>query len=297
MNSQHVVEKDGKKLWTELLGERGHPPVLLIAGAGAHAHFWSDPFCEALVQEGFCVIRFDHRDVGLSSDYEEPYELKDLAEDLITILNDYNFSAAHLVGHSMGGYIAQLAAAYHPDRVLSTTLISCGPVGERPELKETYSRDEQMVLYETWQAMLGNKPTSDFEESLPGFMGVWERLNGKVPVDTEMARNYTEELYTRSKHEVGVHTPHVSVMDNVARTLGEKADIFSQIKCPVLIIHGEEDYLVGIKRGGEALANALPKSKYEPVADMGHMLFNRNLQDKLVSLIIHFLHANFPKEE
>ncbi len=106
--------KSGKyEIYTEYFGNIKNIPILLISGAMAPGRFYNDVFCNILVHEGYFVIRYDHRDIGLSSaiDYiKEPYSLYDLALDAINIIDFYKLSKVHVIGHSMGGGIAQLMA-------------------------------------------------------------------------------------------------------------------------------------------------------------------------------------------
>ena len=171
---------DGQRLWTESLGSPANPAVLLMSGAGAHAHFWTDSFCHPFILGGFYLIRYDHRDVGLSHPSTGEYDLMRLAQDAIAILEAYHLSAAHIVGHSLGGYIAQLLGAAYPERVLSLTMISSGPVGGEM-VTQAPTAEERKILQETWREMIKNRPTQDFEQSLEGYMGVWQRLNGLFP--------------------------------------------------------------------------------------------------------------------
>ena len=282
----------GTPIWTEALGEASGTPVLLIAGAGAHAHFWRDQFCVPLLDKGFFIIRYDHRDVGLSSTTRRDYDLQRLTDDVIAILDAYNISAAHIVGHSMGGYIGQMLAAQNPERMLSLTLISAGPVGEIEALRLLPSQAEKGEMEETWRIMLSNRPTQLFYESYPGFLPVWKRLNGAFEVDEAIARPYTEEMYTRSKHSVGAHKRHVDAMQKMALTLKDRKEIFAQITLPTLIIHGEEDHLVPLKRGGKALADVLPHARLEVIPKMGHMLFDQTLEAQVAESVAAFLVAN-----
>ena len=110
-----VVHND-VTLWTESFGDSSKPAMLLVAGAGAPCRFWHDSFCQKLTQY-FFVIRYDHRDTGFSTgfDYEKkPYTLNDLADDALNVLDSYGIKKAHIVGHSMGGYLAQLLALDFP---------------------------------------------------------------------------------------------------------------------------------------------------------------------------------------
>ncbi len=279
----------GQTLYTESLGSPIDPAILLISGAGAHAHFWTDSFCEKLVEAGYFVIRYDHRDVGLSSPSSEKYDLGRLAKDAVELLDGYEIDAAHIVGHSMGGYIAQLLGADFPSRVLSLSLISAGPIGEPAKGFPPPAAAERKILQETWRVMLRNRPTMRFDESLEGFMDVWRRMNGAYPVDIERASRYTEELYTRSNYPVGVHQRHVEAMEQIASTLKERGSLFAQIHAPTLIIQGVEDYLVTPMRGGQLLASALPQATLQLIPQMGHMLFHEEAENSVAETILHFL--------
>ncbi|MGQ9723431.1 MAG: alpha/beta fold hydrolase [Candidatus Jordarchaeum sp.] len=128
----------------ETIGNPNSKPLLLIAGLGSQLLAWSDTFCGSLVNHGFFVIRFDNRDVGLSTKFKDagmpnlaeinaayargeipevPYTLEDMTDDAIGVLDALNIDRAHICGASMGGMIAQILAYRHPSRVLSLTII------------------------------------------------------------------------------------------------------------------------------------------------------------------------------
>ena len=295
MPCERTVESEGQRIWTESLGSPTGPAVLLIGGAGAHAHFWSDSFCHSFIKNGYYVIRYDHRDVGLSHPSKDGYGLQQLVKDAVEILKAYAIPSAHIVGHSMGGYIGQMMAAEFPEHLLSLTVISAGPIGETSALETSQTAEERNILLATWQKMLQNRPTKNFEESFAGYLGVWERLNGTYPVDAALARKYTQEMYTRSRYEPGVHSKHIQVMEKVAAELKNNKGIFSKIHLPTLIIHGAEDYLVLPARGGQALAEALPAAKFLLIPSMGHMLFNYTLERLISEHIVSFLQENTDK--
>lgn len=275
--NEQIVENNSVKLWVETMGDIQNPAVVLIAGAGAHARFWSDALCETLAKAGYFVIRFDHRDTGLSSaiDYEKsPYTVKELAGDVLAILDHFQIRQAHVVGHSMGGTIAQLLAIHHPDRIRSYTSMSVSTVGGNT----TQPSDEVMAV------LLENKPTQNFEESLNGFMRSWEILNGNVPLDSNMAKEYTRELYDRSNHEVGVAWNHIHAQENV----GDLSSDLAELKTPGLFIHGENDPLIPLQ-GGINTAKAASNSTLEIIPDMGHMIFSADLQKNIAAILVkHF---------
>ena len=109
------------------------------------------------------------------------------------------------------------------------------------------------------------------------------------PVDEALARHYTQGMYTRSRYPAGVHAKHIQVMQQMASTLKERSRIFDQITAPVLIVQGEEDYLILPGRGGSLLAEALPKARYELIPAMGHMHFNYAIEKRVAETIVAFI--------
>ena len=121
---------NGIEIEYEAFGDRSGAPLLLIAGLGAQMISWDEDFCGLLASRGFRVIRFDNRDAGRSRWAEAAYTLDDMAADAAALLESLGIPAAHVVGASMGGFIAQLVALDHPDRVLTLTSIMSGPSGK-----------------------------------------------------------------------------------------------------------------------------------------------------------------------
>jgi pimeloyl-ACP methyl ester carboxylesterase len=270
------VQHNGLRIWCEAIGDSSNPTVLLICGAGAPAHFWTDTFCQTLVQGGYRVIRFDHRDSGLSSAVDflkEPYTVADLAEDAVAILNAFHIKKAHVIGHSMGGTIAQLLAIHHHDRLLSFTSMSVATVGEKTAPPK-----------DVMDTLLANKPTQSFDESLEGFMHSWRLLNGDFPLDEEMAKAYTKELYTRSIHPVDVAWNHIHCQEG----LPDLSNKLSKIKVPGLFIHGKNDVMIPVEVAIHT-ANATPSSTLTIIQRMGHMIFHKGLQRQIAELLLqHF---------
>ncbi len=124
MSQKTIQTSAGLHLWTEQLGEG--EPVLLISGANASAFMWPDAFVQQIVDQGYRVVRYDHRDTGRSDRLDvqkTPYSVADLCEDAIAVLDGLNIARAHVVGLSLGGTIGQVLALDHPDRLLSLTVM------------------------------------------------------------------------------------------------------------------------------------------------------------------------------
>ncbi|MBD3232084.1 alpha/beta fold hydrolase [Candidatus Dependentiae bacterium] len=293
---ENKIEKHIKsgdiQICTQTFGDQKNPSVLLIAGAMAPALFWTDEFCKKISDAGYFVIRYDHRDMGLSSsiDYEKnPYTLTDLEKDAIAILDIYKIKKAHFVGHSMGGMIVQLLALNYSNRCQSITSISDGLLSN-----VSLSKKEKEILEKTWKVLLENKPTMNFEESISGFLKSYRYLNGTLAFDEKMATEYIKDMYQRSKHmyktEEGqiksfqIPHNHVKAQENIKIT---KEDL-QKIKIPTLIIHGQEDYIM-LPVNAQQTAQTIPSSTLKIIPGMGHMIFNRDLENKISKLIIEFI--------
>lgn len=269
-----IVFSNNLKLWTECFSNKScYSICILISGAGAPAMFWSDAFCKKLVSAGYSVIRFDHRDQGLSDDVDwdnNPCTIEDLAKDVINILDAYEVKKAHVVGHSMGGIIAQWLAYMYPQRIISYTSISvatCGITGQP-------SKKVMDVLME-------NTPSQNFENDLDGFMRSWKVLNGNYEIDEQIAKKYTQDFYIRSKHPVGVAWHHIWCQQNYI----DLKDKIKLITIPGLFIHGDLDPLIPVQ-GAIETQQIVPNSKLTIIPDMGHMIFNRILEDTICDALI-----------
>src|SRR5215216_4739006 len=151
--NERIIRANGVDLCVQTFGDRADPPILLIMGGASSMDWWEDGFCERLMAGSRFVIRYDHRDTGRSVSYEPgaaPYSLRDLAEDAVGLLDASFLESAHLVGMSVGGWIGQLVALDHPDRIASLTLISTSTAAGAgdPDLPE---RSEEL------QAFLGGE--------------------------------------------------------------------------------------------------------------------------------------------
>jgi pimeloyl-ACP methyl ester carboxylesterase len=136
---EQIARAGDVELAYETFGDPAHPALLLVMGLGTQMLGWREDFCTLLAERGFQVIRYDNRDVGRSTKMPgrppttwqlirrdrraATYQLTDMANDAIAILDHLGIAKAHVVGASMGGMIAQLVAIRHPERVRSLTSI------------------------------------------------------------------------------------------------------------------------------------------------------------------------------
>ena len=259
--TERVVEANGIELCAESFGDPADPPILLIMGIGASMLWWEEGFCEMLAAAGRFVIRYDHRDTGLSTASEPgrpEYTGADLVDDAGRVLDGYGLPAAHLVGVSAGGAFAQLLALSNPDRVLSLVLISSSPatVGERPlpppseEFRRfaatatvDWSDPDSVITYQVGYSRLLAGSRRPFDESA---------IRALVRRDVERARDFR----TAQNHEL---------------LAGDAADPgpLSSIRAPTLVVHGGADPIFPPGHG-EALADEIPGARLLLLEDAGH---------------------------
>jgi pimeloyl-ACP methyl ester carboxylesterase len=250
-------------------------PLLLIMGIGAQRIFWDDELCRLLVARGFQVIRFDHRDVGQSSKVREraprpaaalwrrllgkpvpaPYTLSDMAADAIGLLDHLGIAAAHVVGISMGGMIAQHLAIEHPTRVRSLVSIASTP-GSRRYLPEPSAL----------RALFRRRPQT-VEEAGEAMARTFSIIGSAAfPSDPERLRRLGREAFRRGNNPAGFFRHFAALLAS-----GDRVERLASVTAPTLVIHGTLDPLIPF-RAGRATAAAIPGARFLPVAGMAHDL-------------------------
>lgn len=259
-----LIQSNGIRLAAESVGDPSDPPILLIMGAMASGVWWPVELCRELAARGRFVIRYDHRDTGASTSYEPgtaPYDVEDLAEDAMHVLDGYGISQAHVVGMSLGGYIAQLLALKYPDRVLSITMISSEPLATSdPNIPKL----SQSVL--DYHARAAELDWSNHDEVLEYQIGAWRLLSGTAyEFDPELIRDMAEADLAR--------TPNPLTAFNHGTLGGGEAwiDRLDEIAVPSLIIHGTEDIVLPYAHA-RALHAALAGSRLVTLQGVGHEL-------------------------
>ena len=253
-----VARTNGVDLFYESFGDVASPPLVLVMGLGAQLLGWDERLCQRLVARGYRVVRFDNRDVGLSSRCvgRSPYALEDMADDVAGLLDALELPSAHVAGCSMGGMIAQLLAIRHPSRVrsLASIMSSTGAPGVG------WPRADAM-----WVLMQPTPPErAAFIEHMLRVM----RFIGSPapPVDETAARERIATGFDRGHDPAGVARQARAVLAQRDRT-----EALGRVAAPTVVIHGEADLLVQ-PDGGAATARAIPGARFVSVPGMGHDL-------------------------
>jgi len=274
--AERMIEANGVELCTEPFGDPDHPPVLLIHGIGASMLWWEEGFCRRLADGGRFVIRYDHRDTGRSVTYEHGrpgYTGADLDADAVGVLDAYDLGAAHLVGVSAGGGIAQAVALDSPDRARSLTLISTTAVvrigRDLPPPTDQFGRFVSTARVD-W---------SD-HDSVIDYLVDYQRLlaGGRREFDEEAARRLVRRDVERARDPAAVQNH--DVLDHGK---GPKAPL-SSITAPTLVIHGTADPMFPIEHG-QALAAAIPGARLLTLEGAGHGVYRADW-DAIVEAIL-----------
>jgi len=269
------VKANGIQIEYDTFGDSSSPALLLIAGNGVQIMFWDVEFCELLVKKGYFVIRFDNRDAGLSTKFEEAgipdfqaaikaategkpvesaYTLDDMADDAVGLLDALGIEKAHICGASMGGMIAQVISYRHPKRVLSLTSI----------MSTTGNPDLPQGKPDALAAVLAPAP-EDRKAFVEHMMNVWRKIwSPGFPFDEKRARTFIEKSYDRSYYPQGAVRQNIALIAN-----GDRRPSLSTIAVPTLVIHGADDPLISVE-GGKDTARVIPGARLLIINGMGH---------------------------
>ena len=258
----------------DTFGDPSSKPLLLVMGLGGQMIAWVDEMCEGLANQGLYVIRFDNRDVGLSTKFDEaglpnlleisatvargekpevPYTLEDMADDAIGVLDDLNVEKAHICGASMGGMIAQVIAYRHPSRVLSLTSIMSNT--GNPEIKQP----TQELIQELFKP-LPTEREANIEEGIKRGCLTY----GTFPYNEEQARLMRTKAYDRCFYPIGIMRQAAAIS-----ATGNRKPKLASITVPTLVVHGKEDPLVPVE-GGIDTADTIPGAELLLLDGMGH---------------------------
>jgi pimeloyl-ACP methyl ester carboxylesterase len=285
------VKANGIEIAYEEFGEARAPAILLVMGLATQLTAWPEPFCKGLADRGFRVIRYDNRDVGLSSKIEggpppdigaafanlmsgkpvaAPYKLGDMAQDAVGLLDGLGIAKAHLVGVSMGGMISQLVAADFPQRTRS--LVSIMSTSGDPSVPP--GKPEAMAV------LMGPRPDpKDREAVIKHSMNTLRVIAGPgYPIEEAELRKRVEPAVDRSYYPPGIARQLVAILAS-----GSRVEALKRIRIPSLVIHGSDDPLVPVE-GGRHTAGQIVGARLEIIPRMGHDLATP-LLPRLVDLI------------
>ena len=271
------VKANGIHIEYESFGPEDRDTVLLIMGFSAQLTMWPTELCEELATRGYRVIRYDNRDVGLSSKLEDkgipemeklfgalmtgaqvdaPYSLDDMAADAAGLLDALKIEKAHIVGASMGGMIAQLVAANHPEKTLSLTSI----------MSNTGNPDLPQGSPEAMGALLAPAPApDDIEAIVARGINTWKTIGSPgYPTDDAQLRQWVMRDAKRSYYPQGVTRQFAAIVSN-----GDRRPKLKNIKAPTVVLHGADDPLVPVA-GGKDTADNIPGAELRVVPGMGH---------------------------
>jgi len=269
---------NGIELEYETFGPETGEPLLLIMGLGQQLTRWPVSLIDRLVGEGFRVIRYDNRDIGLSSGFNHvatpdlpavfgalaggqdpgaPYLLADMADDAAGLLEALGIARAHVAGVSMGGMIGQMLAARHPDRVLS--LVSVMSTTGNPAVPPA-SPEAQAVLFARPAAL-------DLESLTEHALKAQVAIQSPAwPVNPETERPLLRSAIQRAYNPAGVLRQMIAVIAS-----GDRREALKTITAPTVVLHGADDPLVRVE-GGQDTAATIPGAELRIIAGMGHDL-------------------------
>jgi pimeloyl-ACP methyl ester carboxylesterase len=255
------------------------PPVLLIMGLGMQLTAWPDAFVDGLLARGHTVIRFDNRDIGLSSKLAEwgrprlllasmrhalglrvraSYTLADMAADTVGMLDALTVARVHVVGVSMGGMIGQIVAAGYPDRVASFTCI----------MSSSGARELPGPTRAARRALLSRpRDLHDIESIIDHYVKVFGVIGSPgFPSSVHMLREQYGRSVRRSHHPVGSARQLMAIIAS-----GSRSRLLANIKTPTTIVHGNADPLVPVAAAHD-LARKIPHAHLRVIDRMGHDL-------------------------
>ena len=274
-SGEKQVEANGITINYDTFGSPEAPPLLLISGLGMQMIGWHEDFCQQLALNGYWVIRFDNRDVGLSTRLEAlgmpnvmeafpqwqagenisdaPYLLRDMAADAVGLMDALGIEKSHIVGASLGGMVTQEVLIHFADRVKTAVSIMSTPSIPR-------SRPEAAVLLLT-------PPASNRQQHIEQSLTAAKVLLGcGFPFHEDRVRESAGRAYDRGLYPVGTARQMMATMAS-----GSRVEALKKVDVPTLVIHGDDDALILVE-GGYETAESIPNAKLLIIEGMGHSL-------------------------
>lgn len=272
------VEANGVRIEVDDQGPADGPVVLLIMGLGMQLIAWPQTMVQMLVQQGFRVVSFDNRDIGLSQGFDaagvpnmalaglrhamhlpvhSPYSLADMARDALGVLDALDIEQAHVCGASMGGMIAQHLAAMAPERVASLTLM----------MTTSGSRRLPQPSWRVRRALMSRPMKPGADAAVDWIIQVLHLIGSPAyPSDPQALRARALESVQRAWHTSGSARQLLAVVAD-----GDRSTLLPHIQAPTLVIHGVDDPLVPVACGKD-LAQRIADARADFIPGMGHDL-------------------------
>ena len=294
---ENVINVNSVDIAYQLHGNSSQPTLLLIHGLSTPLTGWPKAMVDAFVAANFQVLLLDNRDVGRSEQLDHfsipnmgwiitklklglsiktPYQLEDMMQDVVALLDALNLAEVHVVGASMGGMIAQLMAIHHPRRVKTlTSIMSTTGYKKLPRIDKNIRKT------------LMQKPVSkDYKDQMDYHIKKWQVIGSPdYPcIETDL-QQYVESMLQRGITAKGTIRQMLSIM-----ATGNREDALSKLEIPSLVIHGDRDGLVNLA-GGKATAQAIPNAKLRVYPGMGHD-FPVELIPNIVNDIVTHVNTN-----
>lgn len=272
-----IMQANDIEIYFETFGNPDHEALLLVNGLGTQAIGYEVEFCESLSSMGFHVIRFDNRDVGLSTHIDAeptdvlqafgaamageevlaPYTLSDLAADAVGLLEGLGIESAHILGSSMGGMIVQTMAIEAPSRVRTVTSVM-STTGERE-----YGTPDPDCLQGLAAIMV---PAETREERIESGIALQKLIGTPGAWDPDRVRARVAEQVDRSFDPDGTARQMTAILAS-----GSRADGLAEVDLPMMVLHGDADRLVNIS-GGRRTAELVKEAEFRLMKGMGHDL-------------------------
>jgi len=271
------VRANGIEIAYDSFGDTGAPPLILIMGFTMPMITWDEEFCKILAHEGYRVIRFDNRDIGHSTWLTEagipnlqqvglslaqgkapvvPYLLRDMAEDVLGLMDALAIESAHIVGMSMGGMIAQALAIHYPQRVRTLTSFASTMWSLDPALPRPTPEASEVLM----------KPVPmDPDGYLKATVRAWQVICGPaMPIDEAFLRERARRVFER-----GVSLPGLARQMAAIMASGSRREALRTLTVPTLVLHGDSDPLIPPAHA-VATAETIPGARLHLVKGMGH---------------------------
>jgi len=298
--SEKYLMANGLRLAYDEFGDSKNPSIVLIMGLGTQMIAWPESMCKGLAENGFHVVRFDNRDIGLSQKIETkkklflpkvwlkyklklpfstPYRLHDMADDTIGLLNALNIDKAHWVGASMGGMIAQVLTTSYPERTLSLTSI----------MSSSGNPDLPQAKLDVMKQLMTSPGQKSEKAYLKHARKTWALIGSPAypPSEEELTQRLLNSL-RRSYYPSGFVNQLAAILES-----GDRRGLLRRITIPTLIIHGKADRLVPAESSID-IANNVKDSTLKLIEGMGH-----DLPKELIPRFVRYIvgHINQPNKE